>query len=217
MRLLTTAMTVTLVWAVIAGVLSAYIRCCFRFRPDRQHFWREVMRRAGIFPLLLLGIVASQLLVNQISTPFDPKNFVLAFIIVWIIPPVIVLVEHITLSSRSAPLDVVLASVTDDRAVSTASALITLVVTAVISAGVWLILARGETPANWIGAVGLMPSLATLTALYLLTRRAERSISNHAVRTHHLGLLWSIGIALMALQSTAVAWRMGVMTYTIGI
>jgi len=217
MTFVRSAVAVILVWAVIAGVLSAYIRWCFRFSPDRQHMWREAVRRAGIAPLMLFAVIASQLLVNRVDTPFDPKNFVLAFVMAWLVPPVIVLVKHVTVASRSASLDVVQASATDDRAVSRASELAVLVVAAVVSLGVWFILAIGGTPSGWVGAMGMMPPLATTVTLFLLTRRAERSISSHAARAHHLGLLWSIGIALVALQIAAVASTTGRMTLKIGI
>ena len=94
-----------LVWALLAGVLSAYILWCLRYQPDRRHVWREALRRAGIVPLMFLASVVSYWLINRINTPGAEEDFLLGFITAWLIPPGITLVKGLIAAPGAASVD----------------------------------------------------------------------------------------------------------------
>jgi hypothetical protein len=217
MRSVNSAVALVLVWAIVAGVLSAYIRWCFRFSPDRHRMWREVLRRAGSVPLLFLAIIVSQWLVNRVDTPADRKSLLLGFIIAWLVPPVITLVKQVMAAPGAISVNVTGPPLTAARPTSSASALTALVASAIIALGAWSILAIAGAPDGWVGSMAVLPPLALLVTLFLLTRRAERSIADHAARTRRVGMLWSIGMALLAFQIAVVAEAMGRLTLIMAI
>jgi hypothetical protein len=202
---------------MIAGVLTAYIRWCFAFEAGRDHIWRETIRRAAIFPIILIAILVSQSAIDRVDTRFDRTGLLSAFIVAWLVPPFVMLVRYVIAAPQRATPSEALPSSTDDREITNTTAVAALVLTAVIAFGVWFLVTMNGGLGDSIGPLGMMPPVALTVALFLLTRRTERSVPNHSARRHRLGLLWSIGIALAALQIAAVALVMNRMTPTIGV
>jgi len=181
--------------------------------------WREAIRRAGLVPLLFVAIVVSQWVINRVDMPADKKNVLLAFIIAVLIPPLITLAKSLMRAPGTAPSSVPSAQLAGSRSTPTptALALTALVATAIAAMAAWLILVIAGATATWLGSTGLVLPVTLLATLFVLTRQAERSIKDQAIRTRRVGFLWSIGMALMAIQIAVVAGTMGRLTLVMGI
>jgi hypothetical protein len=169
------AVTVVFVWAMLAAVLSAYVFWSLRATADRRPMWREALRRAGIAPLLFAGLVVSQRVADRVHTPVDNQIFFLVFSVAWIIPPAITAVKQ--LRAGRVAIDRTSVPSADARPMSSATALIVLVACAVTTLGAWLVFVISRVSDGLVGTAGMGTLLVLLVTLFLLTRRAERSIS----------------------------------------
>jgi hypothetical protein len=209
----TSAVALVVVWAMIGGGLSAYIRWCFRF--DRSRMWREALRRAGLAPLMLVGVEVSQWAANLVETPIDRNSLLMGLIIAWLVPPVITLIKHVRAAPNAVPVHPTVSPPTDARPISTGVAIAILVVSSIVSVGPWYLFRISRAPAAWVGSMGMLSPFVILATLLLLTRRAERS--GHGAQSRHLGFLWAIGMASLAIQVTAMAATMSIVTLTLVI
>ena len=101
---------------------------------------------------------------------------------------------------------------TAGRPISTASAVTILVGSSIGILAAWLMLATAGLPATVFGSLGALPIIVLVVTLFVLTRRAERSIADRTARTRHVGWLCAIGMGLLGIQAVVVGKMMNVLT-----